>query len=218
MPTTENNLLDALDELTKPVRTKVIQDGPVGQLVAGQHVATVEQPPLLQQLQNAIGGTIGIGGSASLANERNMLDADALYRFSIINSMIQDWARMAGATITRGDAVATLRAWYVAYTATRPELASERFYETKMRQWAAQIEAKLDPPRTRELPDACPVCGATEWWNPSDKLRYLHPLVIQYKPDGPDRIQQAKALCRACEKTWGIRQLAYDLEHREETA
>lgn len=212
MPERTNELLEALEALTNPVRTKVIQDGPVGQLVAGQHVATVELPPLLHQLVEAIGGSIGIGGSASLANERNMLDADALYKFTLINTQVTDWARMAGATITRGDPTATLRSWYVAYAASRPELASERFYTSKMRQWATQIEDKLDPARVRELPDRCPDCRAASWFNPADKLEYLHPLVIHYKPHGPDMVQDAKTSCRACGSTWGVRQLAYEIE------
>lgn len=209
---TENRLLDAVDALTKPIRTKIIQDGPVGHLVDEQHVVTVELPPLLEQLETAIRGTIGIGGSGSLANERNMLDADALYRLVLISNMVKEWARMVGANHVKGDAGATLRAWYIGYTAQPRELDSERFYISKMQQWAKQIEEKLDPPRVRELPDRCPECRADSWWNPADKHRYLHPLVVRYKPHGPDMIQQATASCRACEASWGVRQLAYEIE------
>jgi hypothetical protein len=103
----DNPLLVAVEELTKPQRSKVMQEAVL---------RTVELPPLLIQLRDAIAGSIGIGGSGSLANERNMLDGDALYRFSLISSTIGDWARMAGSTAAKNDPVATLQSWYVAYT------------------------------------------------------------------------------------------------------
>lgn len=206
-----NYLLDAVDDLTKPVVSKVIQDGPIGSGLDGAKVVRVELPSLLDQLKDAIGGTVGIGGSKSLANERSMLDADALYRFALISSMIGEWTRMLGATITPDDPAKTLRAWYSKYE-DKTAGAGERFYTAKMKAWKSQIEAKLNPARIRELPDACPVCGASDWWDPADKMRYLHPLIIKYRQTDADMIQQAEALCRACEQVWGVRQLAYELE------
>jgi len=216
MTDTETNyLLDALDALTKPIRTKVVQDGPIGSGLAGSQVAKVELPPLLTQLEEAIRGTIGIGGSGSLPNQRNVLDADALYRFSLISSTIRDWARMAGAVVTPDDAVVTLRDWYVAYSAKSLTLDAEKFYTRQMTGWAKQITDKLNPPRVWDLPDACPVCGSTTYWSKATAEEYPRPLVVEYHETGADLIQQARALCRACEQVWSVRELAYALEQDE---
>ena len=214
--TKTNLLLEALDSLTLPVRSKIIQDGPVGTGLAGQQTVTVELPPLLQQLDDAIRGTIGIGGSGSLANERNMLNNDALHRFMSISSTIRDWARMVGVEVKPADQPGpTLRKWYVAYTARPTGTDPERFYEHQMTGWATQIRAMFDPHRIYDLPDACPVCGATEWVNDDDGLRYNRPLIVKFKPDGPDMIQQAEGMCRACLQVWSVRELAYAIEHHE---
>jgi hypothetical protein len=209
-------LLDNIDLLTLPHRTKVIQDGPIGSGLAGQQTVTVTLPPLLQQLDDAIRGTIGIGGSGSLASQRSMLDGDALFRFAKISSTIKEWARMVGATITADDAGKTLRAWYVRYTATIHELESERFYEKETAGWVASINAKFNQPRIHDLPDPCPLCGASSWFNPSDGQEYLRPLIVEYRETGPNLIQEAKAICRACATVWGVRELAYAIEGKEE--
>lgn len=211
-PESDNDLLDEIDKLTTPNRTKIVQETIAGQTPT---IATVTLPPLLAQLEDAIVGTVGIGGSGSLPNERNMLDSDALHKFLTIKSLIRDWALSVRAEVYPEDPARTLRAWYVKYMASNRELASVRFYTSKTRGWVALIEAKLDPPRVRELPDKCPQCNATEWWNPVDKHRYLHPLIVEYRPTGPDMIQQATAKCRACDATWGVRQLAYEIELAE---
>jgi hypothetical protein len=72
-------LLDAVDDLTKPSTNGVVQDGVR---------SVVHFLPLLDQLEAAIHATIGIGGSGSLANERNMLDGDALYQMSKIAVLV----------------------------------------------------------------------------------------------------------------------------------
>lgn len=208
-----NELLEAVDALSQPIKRKVIQDVLEGTKLAGTRTVTIEFPSLLNQLDGAIRGSIGIGGSKALAHERNMLDADALYKFVRISSIIRDWARSVQAKVTPGDAGATLRSWYTRYV--ERERTGESFYLKKLHGWGYEIEAKLDPPRIRELPQACPVCGADRYWNKSDKLSYLHPLIVEYRPTGPDMIQEARALCRACEKVWGVRELQYELEQAE---
>jgi hypothetical protein len=215
MNDTTNTLLDAVDALTLTIRRKVIQDGPPGSGLAGQNTVTIELPSLLDQLDDAIRGTIGIGGSGSLASERNMLDADALYRLVLITTLINDWARAAKAEVTKADAGKTLRAWYVKYTQTQHEPAVDRFHIRKLVGWAEQITQKLDPANVWDLPDPCPVCGNGTWWNPADKTEYLRPLVIEYRPNGPDTIQKARGLCRACAQVWSVRELAYEIEQAE---
>jgi len=212
-----NALLDAVDALTKPIRSKVIQDGPIGSGLAGQKTVTIEQAPLLTQLEDAIRATIGKGGSGSLANERNMLNVEALHKATIIRSQIREWAQAVNIEARPPDKTGDiLRRWYAAYTLRPTTLDAERFYVRQMETWSGQIEAMFDPPRIHDLPNPCPVCGASEWVNDTDGLRYNRPLIIQFKPDGPDLIQQATGMCRACLKVWSVRELAYAIETNEE--
>lgn len=199
----DNDLLDAIDKLTKPNRTKVIQD---------TKTITIELPPLLTQLEDAIAGTVGIGGSGSLPNERNVLDSDALQKFLTIRSDIIHWAKEVQAEFYPADPGRTLRSWYVKWTQRSHTLEMEQMHLRKCVGWSSAITEKLDPPRVRELPDRCPECRADVWFNPIDKHQYLHPLIVEYKPTGPDMIQQAVGRCRACDSRWGVRQLAFEIE------
>jgi len=203
----DNPLLLAVEHLTKPQRSKVIQ---------GETVHTVELPPLLVQLDEAIRGTIGIGGSGSLPNERNALNNDALFRLSVITSQIKDWCHIAGIVTRPGDKpVELLQRWYIAYTQRPLTVDAERFYTRALTSWAVQIETMFDPPRTHDLPDPCPVCAATSWWNPDDKREYPRPLIVQYKESETDIIGSAKGVCRACAHVWTARELAYAIEEKE---
>jgi len=215
MPDTEieyHDLLDAVDRLTKPDRRSIRQDLLTEGKVTGTQRVTVELPPLLERLDEAIRSSLGgTAGGASLAHERAILDTDALFMFIKIASIIRDWTIAARLRPT-GDAGKDLRAWYTATLAHPLSDEVEAFHSRMLHGWAGQILGKLDPWREKDLPDACPVCGATEWWNKADGLPYTRPLIVRYKPDGADMIQQARALCRACEEVWSVRALAYDLE------
>lgn len=207
-----DELLEAVDALTKPDKSKVMQQNKAGISC----LSPVELPSLLEQLEEAIRSDLGsTARGASLAHERSILDADALFRFMVITSQIKEWCRIVGITPDRS-AGENLRAWYVATLSRQLDDAGAEFYVSKMRQWANLIRAKLDPARERELPDACPTCGAREWWRDGEK--YFHPLVIRYRPTGPDMVQQARAMCRACEQVWRVRELAYALEHADQNA
>jgi hypothetical protein len=204
--TTMNDLLDAVDALTKPSRRKVIQDD-------GKTVTVVDLP-LIEWLEQSIRATIGIGGSGSLPNERNMLDADALFQFSKITSVIKDWARAAGIDYQReATPITLLHGWYPRYMASNPSDESINFHTKMLSKWAWQIEAKSDPPKVADLPNRCPICDAETWWK--DALQYARPLVIHYRENGEtdlEAISHGKAMCRACEQVWGVRELAREIE------
>ena len=201
-----NRLLDAVDDLTKSSRTLVVQ---------GYTGSRVEHPSLLEQLENAIYATIGIGGSGSLANERNVLDGDALYEFSKITTLVQSWAQTAGVAYRHGARTSDLlRAWYVKHTESNPSEEVDGFHLKQLRKWAGMIRAKLDPPKQKDLPDACPVCLSSTFWK--EGQQYPRPLVIHYR-EGDDLVNGAIGLCRACEQVWGARELAYAIEEAERT-
>lgn len=194
-----NDLLSAVDVLTLPQRFKQMQD---------TELVVVELPPLLLQLDEAIRSDIGLTVSgASLAHERNLLDADALQKFMQISSQVRDWCRMVK-VVPSHDAVANLRLWVAAVT---PDEAHERFYVRTLAGWANLIRSKLDPARERELPDACPACDAAEWWR--DGVRYFHPLVVRYRL-GETLVDDARGFCRACEQAWSARELSYAIEQK----
>lgn len=197
-------LLDAVDALTLPSRTKVEQDD--------GHIVTVELPSLLDQLDAAIRGTVGAGGTGALANERNMLNADSLYRALLIKNMVKEWARLVGIQTRPADEPGPLlRRWYVLYIQTPRYLEDPRFYINQLTKWATQIEKLFNPPRTRDLPDACPICDADTYW--LNGHEYPRPLVISFH-DGPTMIEDGKGMCRACEAAFGLRELSFAIEEK----
>ena len=215
---TENPLLLALEALTDPVRTKVIQDGPVGSGLEGQKTVQVVLPSLLTQLDDSIRSSLGSGSAGGkLAFEGAILNTAALFTAMKISTQIRDWCVVVKVVPVK-DSAKDLRAWYVARMAKPQDDALERAQVKQLHSWAAQIRALLDPPRERDLPNPCPACGASEWWDMKSGARYSRPLVIRYRPTGADLIQQAKGICRACDEVFNIRELAYAIEQAEHAA
>ena len=223
------DLLAAVDALTLPAHTMVVQwvDGhshlcPTGCGRDGEHAHTtrVEHEPLLLQLEAAIASTIGVGGRGGSSWDRNVLDSDALYQFSLIESQIRDWCRLAGVEASRHP-VDNLRAWYVSRLARPGEHeAADVACADILWKWAATIRAKMNPARTMELTAACPVCGA-DTWTDTDGVVYRHPIRIQYRDQDPDILAHANAICRACDQVWKgaaeLRALRWDVDEHEAT-
>lgn len=193
-----SDLLEAVDALTKPTRTKVIQDDGT--------VAIIVQDSLLTQLEAAIRSSMGGStGGASLPSEGSPLDVGALFESVKITAAIGDWCRIEKVQPIR-ESTPDLLAWHAAYIG-RPH-DSDDFYVKQLNGWVRKITAMFDRPREKDLPDPCPTCGAKSWWR--DGAEYYRPLVVKYRPDDP--VGSATALCRACEKAWSARELAYELE------
>jgi hypothetical protein len=203
----DDRLLLAVEELTKPQRSKVIQDG---------SVHTVTLPPLLERMEAAVHSSMGgTSSGASLAHEGSPLDVDALFKMMKILSQIGDWCRIVKVQPVK-NATTDLVAWFAAVPHESRTHEYDKFYIRTLGAWANEIETKLDPWRERELPDSCPVCGADKWFNKSDGLSYHHPLVVKYKPDSDDMVNEAKAMCRFCTEVWSVRELAREIELRDE--
>jgi hypothetical protein len=204
------DLLDAVDALTQPIKSKVVQEK--GGITC---TSPVELPSLLVQLDNAIRSSMGGSTSgASLAFEGAPLNTAALFEAIKITSQIEQWCRGVKVIATRKPAD-DLRAWYVATLARTEELEVETFHIKQLGTWAHTIESLLDPPRQKDLPDPCPACGATEWWDPKTKAKYYRPLIIRYRPEDE---ANATALCRFCAQTWNARELAFAIEEAERHA
>jgi len=183
-----SDLLDAVDALTKPTRSKVIQ---------GDTVTVVNHDPLLRQLEDAVTSAIGNGGGGGSATGSVINDA-ALQQLLIIKSQIGDWCRIVGARHDRQDAVRSLRRWYVAFLGGTGE---SDFYVKALRGWAATITDLLDPPKTVPLAGACPVCKAVNWSGPDDTQR-ASPVAVLY--DHADPYRSVRAVCRveSCDAEW----------------
>lgn len=237
-------LLTAVEALTKPQRSRQEQDiisryvttdddgiENVTEHVVGTQKVTVELPPLLDMLDDAIQSSMG--GStkgAALASESAVLNVQALYEAMKIASTVRDWCRQADVP-DRKHTRQNLEAWNASVVVRDMAQEHATFYTSVMRKWAASIRTMLDPWREKDLPDPCPVCHAEEWWDaaedkPGEPRRRLprmegirrgrpRPLLIRYRRDAPDMIENGHALCRACGAEFGLRELKFELEQAE---
>lgn len=206
-------LTDALDLLTIPRHEWHTQhDG------RGEYRTRVSTPGLLAALEAAIAGGVGIGGSASLPNQRNVLDGDALELLGEINTTARAWATSAGLGLARHSRPGeTLRRWYVTFNASPASPENEREHLKIMRRWANRIKAILEQPGRADLEDKCPApdCGASTWWHAGQE--YARPLVIVKGPEG-NLVDDARGICRACGHIWAARELAFELETQRRAA
>jgi hypothetical protein len=159
-----------------------------------------------------------MGGStrgAALASESAVLNVSALYEAMKIETQVRDWCRRVNVIPTKS-ATKDMKAWYAATLAHTLDDAQENYYTNTLDQWARSIRGMLNPWREKDLPDPCPACGATDWWDKSTRSRYLRPLIIRYRPDGADMVERSHGMCRSCEEVWNVRELAWLIEHPKE--
>ena len=205
------DLLNALDALTKPIHRKILQDTPDGPELT--KTVTVVDVPLLDQLDDAIRSSMGgttSGGSDPAT--RSLVNAGALLKMFQISSEVCDWARAAGAVIDKGSLSNTLRAWYAKFIGRATQEDRSEYYTRRLVGWASQIMATLDPPKEMDFADPCPECQSDCYWDKETQQSYSRPLVVRYRPAESGVVLDAVGTCRACGKTWGARELAYELE------
>lgn len=202
-----DDLLEAIDALIAPVRTRVLQDG--------MGAITIVRPSLLEQLGAAVTSSNGNDGASKsgLPSERNVIDSDAQYQHGLMVSQIESWARIRG-VVGRLKPADGLRAWYAAHVLVVPR--EDTFYTHKIWSWVRLIETKLDPPKRLELIEPCPVCGKEKWVDHNGH-EYRFPIVIEYWETGTP---ESKAICRSCEHVWegqtALRKLRWDIDVRSE--
>jgi hypothetical protein len=200
----QDELLEAVDELTE--RAVLHQT-----VAESRFTCVVFDQSLLERLESEIRFSLSREGAKSLPNQRVPINSGALMLFMRISSQITDWAHGVKAAVYKGDPARTLRAWFVAWSQGNREVGEVAARVKLLHGWAASIRRELDPPRQRELPDPCPACGAHEYWRDGERLP--KPLVVEI-PRNPEQslIDESSAACRACDKRWGARELAYELE------
>lgn len=148
--TSRSELLAAVDALTLPYTTKVMQSND-----AGVHcITTIEHTPRLQQLRESIVGGIGSHGAAS--NEPRLpFDAGALALYDAIEATIGAWFVDLTGKPVYPSPEQTLRQWYIAFNDADqkgdvPDM--DRWERTaQIRTWARQIDGKFDPIKQIEL-------------------------------------------------------------------
>lgn len=233
-----SELLNAVDALTLPQHTRVVQDiwetrlQPDGRpaldsdgqplRVPSSRTRTVNAttPALLDQLSDAIGATIGrSGGGGVEKHARNVLDSDALYQATRIMATITDWCATVHIRATRNPSH-DLRAWYAARLATNP--TSDDYQITTLHQWAGMIRSKLNRPDSWEATTPCPVCHYETWEDVTDDgttVERKRPIIVEYWPSAADVLASGKATCRRCGTTWkgstALRELRWEIDQAE---
>jgi len=186
-----SELAKAVYALTQP---RVVLNPDVAVPYAAQKIISM---PLLVELDWAISGTLGRDAASKVASafERNILDSDALFEFMKITSSISSWCRLVGVTPTKVP-VDDLDSWHGAFTGR-----SSDGYLSQLQEWERIILAKLDPVRTVEITDACPVCESSAWQD-ADGVWHPRPVVVQYRRSNPKGTAGGWCRVESCEAVW----------------
>lgn len=150
MTKTDDALLVAVERMTKPIRTQLVQTNRAGIRCKSE----ITLPSLLEQLRDAIVGGIGhhAGGSGS---DRLPFDADAACLYRRIALTINQWADYWTGTALYANPEAALSAWHLSFSnAHRAGIVTDlrkAWFTSQLVEWGMQIEAKFDPATRVEL-------------------------------------------------------------------
>jgi len=206
------DLLDVIDELTKPKVEHVAQRTDGGEWI---RTHTVDLPPLLQRMHDAVWPSSNTDTSSSSSkHERSPLDVSALFEYAKMCAAIGSWCRILDVKPTR-DPIKDLRAWYAATLKVND--FDTAWYLREVRKWKHTIEAHLDPPKAFEAKAACPICDTTGWGDPYNGGSSW-PIEIRYRITDTGRMADETATCRACRTVWhghdSVMELADELGER----
>lgn len=213
-----NDLRDAMDALTKPIRTAIWQDelDNRGQYV-GQKLVVHKDNSLLHQLRNAISNNLGGGSNGGkAAHERTPFDVAAFTMYEDIDDRVKSWADDAGMTRSGLPVEDVLRAWFPVWTVkVIPDLLVDRHTAILVR-WAVGINDLLDPPTKQELTAPCPLCG--QMWatvGKGEETESVRALWAVWRENG----DESYGMCRACDHMWrgisAMRQLRISIDDQE---
>ena len=213
------DLLDAMDAITKPVRSAILQDElDANGTHVGQKLVRRVDPPLLRQLRLAITGDLGShGNGGKAAHERTPFDVTSFTMYEDIDGRVRSWLLDAQIVPRPGVKVeGLLRQWFPVWTAKiLPDGLVER-HTAILTRWASSIRDLLEPPTKQELTDPCPLCG--QMWavvGSGEEIESVRALWAVWRRTQDD----SYGLCRACDHMWrGIgemRRLRILLDERE---
>lgn len=225
-----NELLDAVDALTKPrmIHTTITDDD-TGEWLK---VHSEEHPPLLILLME---GT-GITRMSPSSNISLPIDADALELWGQIHDLVRLWCRQLDASFVSDDLLVSIRHWYMAhvnaYRGNKLSEVTDRDVTRMVGGWVRMIETKFDPPERREWTDACPAMVPARNID-GDEIGWRRCGARRVTAAGEERfaislnVTTLTAECCRCHNTWvgerGIMSLRYEtnlwaLEKAEEEA
>jgi len=213
-----NDLRDAMDALTKPIRSAIWQDELDNQ---GQHIGQkltkqVDQS-LLYQLRHAISGDLGShGGGSKAAHERTPFDVAAFTMYEDIDGRVRAWAADAGMAPQHTRVEDVLRSWFPIWTVKAiPDQLVDR-HTAILTRWAVGINDLLDPPTKQELTAPCPLCG--QMWatvGKGEEAESVRALWAVWRDNKDD----SYGMCRACDHMWrgisAMRQLRISIDDQE---
>ena len=196
-----NDLRDAIDALTKPIRSAIWQDEIDSHGThTGQKLTRHVDQSLLYQLRNAISNNLG-GGSAGgkAAHERTPFDVAAFTMYEDIDGRVKSWALDAGMTRSGSPVEDVLRAWFPVWTVkVIPDELVDR-HTAILTRWAVSINDLVDPPTKQELTAPCPLCG--QMWatvGKGEETESVRALWAVWRENG----DQSFEMCRACDHIW----------------
>ena len=213
-----NDLRDAMDALTKPIRSAIWQDelDRDGQHIGQKLTKHVDQS-LLYQLRHAISGDLGShGGGSKAAHERTPFDVAAFTMYEDIDGRVKSWAADAGMKPSWLPVEDVLRAWFTVWTIkVIPDQLVDRHTAILIR-WAVSINDLLSPPMKQELTAPCPLCG--QMWatvgkgEETESVRALWAVWREIR-------DESYGMCRSCNHMWqgisAMRQLRISIDDQE---
>jgi hypothetical protein len=192
-------------------------DGPDGETKITKTYVTLH--PLLDQLESAIGSSNSAaargGGDPST---RSVLDASALMLMhEIEQEAAQLWDYINLTRIRPADIKLVMRQLYakIVDQVHKKNIDTDTLTEIThtYTNWAAQIEAKFDPPVTIVVTRPCPKCDVTFVFDEYNDRN--HALVIYWRKS----FEQSEGVCLACGHTWlgqnELRQLRWELDQND---
>lgn len=146
----EPELLDLIDQLTKPDHVHITRNG--------ERVVRTDAA-LIEQLHNAVVGNVGgTGGPSRAARERTPLDITAFTLLEQIDGRARSWcAELDGDD--KGDLTDVLRRWYSLWDRYPRQEVDTRRRTAIVGGWVTQITDIIDPPTKLEITSRCPECG-----------------------------------------------------------
>jgi len=224
-------LLEALEALTKPRTTRVMQGNDAGITC----ISTLQHEPLIAMLRNAIAGATGSKGGSSDGALRIPINPAALKLYDEIWRTSGEWFTALTREPIRASAELNLSGWFLAFRDARGagDVTGEieREHTRQLSSWVRQITGLFDPmvvvevttayrepitdaygkpkvnrkgePRVRKTtrPAECPECGERFAFDRSTGDR-ITALVIEYRETGEETLDTAVATCRYCGATW----------------
>lgn len=195
-------LLQTVDRLTKATSWTIKQETDQGSVTT-----KVEQGPLIDALKAAITSTQGAHLGSSLPNQRSVIDGDALTKYGQLCTAILTRYKASTSALPFADPKQNLRQWFIAFTNDfrLGKVHEDTVWEevSKLDNWVAVINEKLNPATTLDVTAPCPACEKT--WATNTEGESVQAVQISYRPApnwSRDALSNSSATCRACHAVW----------------